>query len=268
MIAIRRPALHLSRRKLILGASAAAGGLLLSQRAALAAIGTPILIGNQENSPTTITTSVDAPAGSLIVVAVGCWDNQNSTIISVTDSALNTYDIAVQATAPSVSAPCGIAYCLNSTNDLPSGGTITITQSGLVQAILGAWIVSGANGGLDAAPAGVTPGAGASSVSISTGTLAQANEIVFGFVTTSQSISVLSNPSGFTELWNNTATPPGPIDNTMAFSYNIVSSTSTVTYNPSWTSAVNVASVMASFKATAGAARPLAGSLITLGVGQ
>src|SRR5690348_1042780 len=117
------------------------------------AIGTPTQLCIVANSVSGahVATAVDAPSGSLIVVFVAAWSSNNGTVTAVTDSAGNTYSLAVQhAASASASYPAAIYYCANTANDLPSGGWIAATNSGAVTQGLYACSVSGANAGVDA----------------------------------------------------------------------------------------------------------------------
>src|SRR5258708_35152671 len=110
-------------------------------------IGTPLPINNS-GVPTgtgTITTNVDAPIGSLIVVF--WYDNTSAQTppATLSDSAGNTYSKAVNPTPTASTFTVAIYYSSSTANDLPSGGTITSTGN----AAMAAFKVSGANGGLD-----------------------------------------------------------------------------------------------------------------------
>lgn len=88
-------------------------------------IGTPVLIagGYGIASGSSVTTTVDAPPGSLISVALYCWASTDLQATgTVTDSATggsNTYQLATASSASAGVYGCSIYYCLNSTHDLP-----------------------------------------------------------------------------------------------------------------------------------------------------
>lgn len=212
-------------------------------------IGTPVQLATfvaNNISGNSITTTVDAPAGSLIIVFVSAWAGTNGTATTVIDSASNTYTLAVQNVATvGQPYPGAIFYCLNSANDLPIGGTVTVSNSGSINQNVGIWKVSGANGGLDAINKTFSSG---TSLSISTGTLTSSSEIVFGGVGTAGSMTGYTIGSGFTELFFGFT---GSMS-AAGFGYQIVSSTTSVTWAPSWTGGGNKFGVLASFKATAG----------------
>jgi hypothetical protein len=227
----------------------------MAQTNASTPIGTPVrIIPKTENWPSNqhIATNVDAPKGSLIVVMVGAWASTNGTATAVTDSAGNTYTLAVQVPATSgVPYPAAIFYSSNTSNDLPSGGWINVTNSGANAVIVWAGYVTGANGGLDAtAQVGSTA---TTSVTLSTGALNSSNEIVFGGLSTTQNFTFQTCASGFTELWNNTNSCGGPFDNGLGWAYDIVKSKTSITYHPSF-NIVNAGAVLASFMATPGKA--------------
>jgi hypothetical protein len=229
---------------------------------AFAVCGTPtqLFAGSNLTSGNPQTTTADAPIGSLIVVLIAAWNSSNGTVSSVTDSAGNTYTLAAQGAATvGIPYPSAIYFSSNTPNDLPNGGTITVTNSGAVNQSYGAWSVSGCNGGLDTHTTGNA--SGVTSSSLSTGALAQANEIVFGTTSTAGSLSGLANSAGFTEI------AFAPSGNAMAGAYDVVSSTSSVTYNPSWSGSITVAQVLASFKATAAGGTATASQFLLLGAG-
>jgi hypothetical protein len=209
------------------------------------AIGTPVALIGAQNRPSGghNTTTGHAPVGSLIVVLLFAWTGVNGAATGVTDSAGNTYTLAVQdpATA-SIGYPCAIYYCNNSANDLPSGGWIASTNSGATNFSIAAYAIPGANGGLDVAMS--AHNAGATTLSLVSGALASANEILIGLMATTSNFGTVTEPGGFTLL---SGFPIGGQD----AAYEIVSSNASVTYNPSWTNSVACAAVLASFKATA-----------------
>jgi hypothetical protein len=81
---------------------------------------------------------------------------------------------------------------------------------------------------------------------IATGTLSQANEIVLGIVGISSSFSNYASNSPFTNL-----TASGS-STAVAWGYDIVSSTSSVTYAPQWTTARPYGANVVTFKGAAG----------------
>lgn len=149
-------------------------------------------------------------------------------------------------------------------NQAPSSGTnavsVTYTAGGTGLAFLLEWSGMTASA-LDVAPAAsnVTNGGTAGSNSIASGTLAQANEVIFALLMSNDTGSGTANvgisdpPSGFTSLFaQQDSTSFGP----MQISYNVVSSTAGATASWTWTDTVTIFSqaTLASFKLTAAAA--------------
>lgn len=199
------------------------------------AIGTPSVVAD---FPTTAggigTTTNDCPAGNLIVVLPYC-DNLNGTVTSITDGAGNIYVKAVQTATQSGQFTSSIWYCTNCLH-LPAGSTIHII--GVPTAIdMTVYFVSGANGGLDLTNSTVI-NTNVTTLSLTTGTLSQADEIIICMFTPAN-----SPPPG-------TATGFTQYDGAYGF-YKIVSSTASQTFTPVWTGSAHASAVLATFKATA-----------------
>lgn len=207
-------------------------------------IGTPVQIAavsaaTNSGSANATTTTVDAPIGSLIVVA-GTTGSVNQTLTGLTDSAGNTYAI-VQAAAQSLNFGGGLAWVITAV-DVPIGTSFTATTSSGQWYIGGAWKVSGAQGGIDKALSGATI-TSVSNISQATGTLASTSQIIFGHACLAVSATVTESAS-FTNLIGAGA---GGFNIT---GYDIVSVTTSVTYNPSWTPNEAASYAVLSFKAT------------------
>lgn len=192
------------------------------------AIGTPVQLtgtsaGTNSGSAAATTTTVDAPIGSLIVVA-GTTGSINCTLTGLTDSAGNTYAI-VQASAQSLNFGGGLQWVITSV-DVPSGSSFTATTSSGQWYLGGSWKVSGAQGGIDKSFSGTTNNV--ANISQATGTLASASQIIFGHVALAVSATITES-TGFTNLIGAGASGFN------STGYDIVSATTTVTYNPSWT---------------------------------
>lgn len=221
-------------------------GAVLFSTAAHAAISTPTVIYDDSfnyghGDGTSVTTTADVPAGSTIVIGLGN-QNKNTTFTGVTDSAGNGYTVVVSAAASDVYG-AAIAYCVNCLA-LPSGGTITVSGNGY--AIQAAYI-TGANGGVDKSISSNNGNAQVASISQATGVLAQASEIIFGFVSIDKTASTYIEATGFTPIVGHA--------NYDYFAYDIVSVTTSVAYNPSWTGGpFYTADIVVSFKATAAGA--------------
>jgi hypothetical protein len=215
-----------------------------------AAIGTPTAILAFETPtagpPTTSTgTTVDAPAGSLIVIYAAAFNIGDTTMGST--CTLSDGDTAVRAISntPTVGAYTSTLYYVsNSAHDLPVGGTITC-NSGTNQTGLAAWVITGASGGLDKTNSTQASG-GVTSISLASGTLSTSSEILFGSINIG-STQTLTEAPGFTTL---VAYASGTTN--ADISYKIVSANSSVTYNPTFSGGGN-SGLLATFEATGSA---------------
>ena len=208
-------------------------------------ISAPVALGTATSTASTttlvITTTTASAAGACIVVAVG-WVNVATTLSSVTDSAGNSYTVGTLASGTNTRGY--FAFSPNA-KALASSGTITFTFA-LAVAIKGACAVSVA--GLSSAPAD-TEGAGATGTStlptITGATLAQPDEIVFGFtVVNAGNADAFIEASGFTS--NASALPSGCA---VRSGYKIVSATAAVTYAPTLGTSRTWVTQIKSFKA-------------------
>ncbi len=203
---------------------------------------TQIAKGTGVASGATVTTTVDAPKASLIVVAVLAWQTANSAITGLTDSAGNTYTQAIQSVATATVFASSIWYCSNTPNDLPIGGTLTATTAGGTYGLF-AYVVTGCNGGADKTNTTLKTSGNNKTFSLATGTLTVANELIFGAFLPGASTGVITESAGFSSL-----------DNTASFdliSYKIANATGTVTWSPSWATNLAIYSaVLASFEST------------------
>ena len=83
--------------------------------------------GTTQVSSFTITTTADIPAGSLIIVSVGCGNvGDLSNLTSVTDSAGNVYQSAAFTVDAGQNTLAAVWYSVTG-NALLTGGTITVT---------------------------------------------------------------------------------------------------------------------------------------------
>lgn len=155
------------------------------------AIGTPAALGsNQANgaAPTSIgvTTTQAAPAGSAIIVisTASALFGPQATGVTCADSAGNTYhtDVSESLGVNDLTAICSAPALAN---QLPSGGTITVSWTGTAPNgqiyLASAWSVTGlASSPLD--QTAFAAGTGSSASSGTTATTAQANELLFGAI--------------------------------------------------------------------------------------
>lgn len=200
------------------------------------------------NSTVAITTTADCPAGSLLVVLTGAA-NDTSTASSVTDNATggaNTYGGLNTITSGAGVANMRAFHADNTAHDLPLGGTITVTWSSTSAPKLAA---AECVGGAAASPLDVNATGTAFTTTTTptqaTGSLAQASEIIYGFEL-SQGGVFTSAGTGFTSAQSQVQNA-----NTLATAFDIVSSTSTVTFGPTLTSSSSGVINVATFKAAA-----------------
>lgn len=187
-----------------------------------------------------VATTADAPIGSLIVVIVDS-NPANFGVIGVSDSVGNTYVQAVQNVTTSGVFNTAIFYCSDVPNYLPAGATIAVTvDAGGSNFGFQAFAVNNANGGLDQTVSFVS--GSANSISLVTGQLATASEIVFASANPSNTASALLDAIGFTTI-------EGGLGALGIMSDAIVNSVAPITYNPSWTQLRTIGAVLATFKA-------------------
>jgi hypothetical protein len=209
-------------------------------------VGTPQVIADFPFTSGGVGTTTDnCPAGNLIVV-VPYPNALGDTITNVTDSAGNTYTKAVATAAGSQYFTCSIWYCTNCLH-LPAGGTITI--SGSSSSIdFTAYSVANANGGLDVTNSTQKTTTTGSSLSLSSGSLAQADTILFAACFPSNAPAT-PTASGWT-----------PYDGAYAY-YKTPGSTSSQSFAPSWSGAARAAAVIAAFKGSSVTTHAATGAL-------
>jgi hypothetical protein len=194
---------------------------------ALAAIGTPVALGQMfesaNASTATLTTSgSDDPVGSLTLVAVFV---NNTNISGVTDSAGNSY-----VACPARFGDVALYYAINAA-DLPIGGTITLTLAASNKVNMSVVSVPGvrATSPTDICGTGVT-GTGSGTISgPSTGTLNAEPELVIGVIAIASDTADTFTEAGWNPLLKATGTgAPGMIQ----WGYQVVTSTTSLTYSP------------------------------------
>lgn len=174
-----------------------------------------------------------------------------------------------------ISAPCtlvaGAATCTITGGSTVASGTATIsstikmTVTTAFNSVMSAQYVTGiaTSAPLDVTGT-ITTGTNTSNTTISptvsTGTLAQASEIVFGVVGITSAFTLYSSQSPFTDLTASGAS------SSAAWGYDIVGATGSVAYGPKWTSARAYGANVITFKGAAGIVAPTC-SLALLGVG-
>jgi hypothetical protein len=213
------------------------------------AIGTPQSIGTGTStgvhSSNSLTTTQAILAGDLVVVSVSI--NSNSTIptVSSMSDGTNSYSLAVRCPGAN-SIGLELWYCANALA-VSSGAILTATWSGSNGGAGAAHSIAAARvaGITNASPVDKTSSGSASAVtsnSISTGTLSQPSEIVFGAYLAGGNALANSDPN-FTNI--NTTSQSG---NDGSLDYDTVSATTSVAYVPTFLVAAGLNSVIASFK--------------------
>lgn len=205
------------------------------------------VLGTAPTSSFNITTSAAVAAGNLLVIYIAWGTNGTPSVASISDGT-NSYSLANKIAIANVQSE--IWYCANAAA-VGSGATLTITMSvagsgGNEGTVAYAYQV--ANAALVSPfDVGGTSGTNSTTPSAATGTLAQANEIVFGgSYNNNQSTPVYTEASGFTNLASRT----GSVGQSFGFGYRIVSATTSVTYAPTWsaTAAIGIVTQVAAFK--------------------
>lgn len=225
------------------------------------AIGTPTSIGvnsftgTVSGSSITFTTSAAIVAGNLAIIIIALGSNSTPTVSSVSDGT-NSYTKAVGLNNGGNTVDCEIWYKENAAA-VNSGATVTATLSAGMSGGSEGWVIQGyqASGVATASSLDKTATSATNSTtpSVSSGTLTQADEILFGASYNNNSSRTYTEASGFTNL----LTPLGAIGKSLGIGYKIVSSTASVSYAPTWdvSAGISMATILASFKAAATAAR-------------
>lgn len=193
----------------------------------------PIVSGSPTSGSTTT-----VPANALVfanIIATGA----NDSFTSFTDSTGNTYNL-IQTT--DVSNPAIALAWKVVPSSLPSGTTFTAVTSDTSNWGIGqAFYTTNATGGVDTqASHNDDTTNGTTSLSLSTGALSEVSEILVGIFNTSGNAVTWTEDSNFNTLHNDTFN---------ITSYRIVSNSSSVTWNPSFTATGPFNCILASFKA-------------------
>jgi hypothetical protein len=186
-----------------------------------------------------IVTTGDAPAGSLIFAFVGASNGSPDTITALTDSAGNTYTLAAQSAGAAGFFNTSIWFC-NDALHLPVGSTFTATTASAGTYVIAAGYALGYSGGKDKTT--VNSAITGTSASLASGVLTVANELVVAAVYNQAASVVYTEGAGFATLINHAS---------FDFAWQIVSSTASVSYAPSWNTATNFTAVLATFEAGA-----------------
>ncbi len=215
---------------------------------------------NQATVTATLTASV--PSGSLVIV--GCmYRGTGSSVTSVTDSQSNTYS-AGQAGVNTPGTTNRIFYAYT-THALTTSDTITCTFGNTTTNIkfINSVAFSGAASSPYDSSGSATPTTGTTSLSptATTNTLSQSNEVVVGLVA---SLAGTVSLEGGTGTW----TSLGSITNTSSLhmAYQIVSSTTALTYSPTLSTLTSWIEFLQGFKEVS--ATPSVCLMSLMGVGS
>ena len=204
----------------------------------------PYLIceGSEALGTNTLVLNVATPtsAGDVVFVAADT-SSTGQTVTGITDSKGNTYVVInsdLTETDTYQFETTGTTAALSGTD------TITITYSGTAGAKAGICVgIPGVTSGHDVAPTTVNS-AGATSSSIASGTLGQANEVVVAVLTTGTQAAAPTWGSGWTQVGvARQASNPW-----MTVAFQVVSSTSSVNATASWGTSVKFCTLLSSWK--------------------
>lgn len=194
-----------------------------------------------------ITTATnDCPIGSLIVVFAG-YVTFADEIASVSDSAGNLYRAPIDQLG-GTAVNIGWVYAVNTTVDLPVGGTITVTFEGAVNNAVAAVCISGAatTNPLDLSNISVEGIAQTTATTTNTGTLNHANEVILAGAAFSANPGTKNCNGTWVKTINGASLTPTIIICTL-----VVTTTATQAFTPSWTLPVNYITDILSFSDTA-----------------
>jgi hypothetical protein len=193
--------------------------------------------------------TLTSPLGpGFVALIVGIVPEDSPTISSITDSAGNTYTIAVQSSASGTERGCAVAYCSNAIV-VPIGGTVTVRwDSDLLGynsvAVLGITIPSASGATLDQTNSVSQTDGVHSGFSLSTGGLASANEIALAMYVVSGADPYIS-PYAIQD-WNFIAGDNSTFPGTAAIL--LPNSTGAIAFAPQWAPANQAyTSVIATF---------------------
>lgn len=235
--------------------------LLAAVLPAQAVIGTPTTIG--ANAGGTGTTSIITVTGAGCAVGstalyFASYTTIADTLSSVADSKSNVWHAPVDNLTR---AGVGIGFSYSTiTVALVSSDTVTGTFGGSTVNTSDLMCISGLTASpLDTSAHSANGTAATSATIVSTGTLAQANEIVIGILGNATARGAIVSVTPLT-IANNTNSIPS-----MATAQQIVAVTSSVSWTPTWTTSAIWITDIVSFKGAAAAGGPPG---TTMGVGQ
>lgn len=179
-------------------------------------------------------TTVDIPAGALVVVYV-CCTVANLTLAgyTISDGINSDYTFAVQSPLSASVQGCALYFCTN-VAAIPSGTTFAISPSGsgAEPNIVSIAYVMGANGGIDATNSNNF--VSSTGFSLATGALASDNEIAFAALNALQddingTTRTITGEGGFTEFFDSNTIGFNIFD----FVYDAI--TTNTSWSPTWT---------------------------------
>lgn len=202
------------------------------------AIGTPVSIGSVNNAVSGGTITVTGSAtGDLVVVGVRLLTALAS-VTSITDDVGNSYVVAI---TEDVAALTGAEIWYATNTIIPATITVNITAGNFdAQSISASGIKTSSPVDKTAVS---TSAVGVTTLSFSTGTLSQANELIVGFASLAGSSGAWTPSTGWTSF--TTATAARHLE------WEVVSATTTQTWNPSWVTARTYDAVIATFMGAA-----------------
>lgn len=207
-----------------------------------------------------LTTAVNAcAAGSTIVVQVS---QSTGTLSSVADSAGNTYQTPLDNIA-GTTINIAFAYAINTNSNLAAGGTITLTMSASSANAMQAVCLQGLSttAPLDTSNHTAQGAATTSASSVATGALADTNEIILATLGNPTAPGSVTCGGSYTKIAFN-GTP------SINLCYQIVASSSSVAFAPTWVNSVTYVTDVISMKTTGGGAPPVVPSLTLTGAGS
>jgi hypothetical protein len=219
--------------------------VVLAPSAALAVAGSPVQLGTANGTTTAvITTSADAPVGSLIVVASVATNaiavSSVADNVSNCSSAYTALDNATVASRPTIA----VFYCPNTANDLAIGKTITVTVPSTDKVAATAFAL----GGMATSPADThahssNGASGTSATNVSTGTQGQAYELIVGALALGSTSSAFTPGGQFSSIGGLSSS-----NGSAWAAWTISCSTVGQSFAPSWTTSNAYMADIVSFK--------------------
>lgn len=210
-----------------------------------------------------LTTTVDCAVGSTVVLLA---TDTTQALVSVTDNATggaNTWSAPLD-NLTGTGINLGWSYAVNTAHDLPIGSSITATFGGASANSLTASCIQGivTSSPVDVSGQTAQGLAATSATTVNSGTLSQASEIVLGGLAGALAVGTVTCGTGWTSQSGGVSNIPSA-----RICYQIVSSTTSVAFSPTWGGSSNYITDVISLKGSGGAAAAPFASLTTMGVG-